>query len=113
LKLLWLSLAFLSCVVGFGWLALAMDTHWQQVRGALPLAPSRARWLRLLGVAALGAALALCLHADTASMAALVWVMLLAGAALAVAFTLSWRPRSLAPLARMAGRSARRSDPSP
>ena len=31
-------------------------------------------------------------------MAALVWVMALAAAALVVAFTLSWRPRWLAPL---------------
>ena len=43
----------------------------------------------------LAAALALCLAVDHASMASLVWSMALAGAALAVAFTLSWRPRAL------------------
>ena len=48
-------------------------------------------------------AFALCLGADHATMAVLVWFMALAGAALAVAFTLSWRPqwlRFLAPWIR-------------
>jgi len=37
-------------------------------------------------------------------MAALVWGMALAGSALIVAFTLTWRPRWLAPLVVWAGR---------
>ena len=56
------------------------------------------RALRLLGTVGLGASLALCLAVDHASMAALVWVMGLAASALAVAFTLTWRPRWLAAL---------------
>ena len=38
----------------------------------------------------------ICLRVEQATMAALVWVMAVAGSALAVAFTLSWRPQMLA-----------------
>ncbi|WP_259371794.1 DUF3325 family protein [Rubrivivax gelatinosus] len=41
------------------------------------------------------ASLAACLRADPPSMAVLVWLMLLAAAALAVAFALAWRPALL------------------
>lgn len=97
LKALLLALALGVCAIGMGWLALAMDVHWQQVRG--PAAPPRVgvvRALRVLGVGAIGASLLICLRVDHVSMAALVWVMALAASALAVAFTLSWRPRVLA-----------------
>lgn len=95
---MWLSLAYVTCVAGFGWLALAMETHWQQVRATVAPPDGPARVLRVLGALALAVGLGVCLHADRASMAALVWVMLLAAAALTVAFTLSWCPRLLAPL---------------
>jgi hypothetical protein len=90
--------ALAACIAGFAWLALAMDAHWLQVRGE-PAGRGRTRLaLRLLGAAALLGALLVCLRVDHASMAVLVWVMALAAAALVVAFTLSWRPRWLAPL---------------
>jgi hypothetical protein len=93
--------ALAASVLGMAWLALAMETHWEQVRGTAPL-PARSartvRALRLLGAAGLATSLALCLAVDHASMAALVWVMGLAASALAVAFALSWRPRWLAVL---------------
>lgn len=97
-----LTAALLACMAGMGWLALAMEEHWSTVRGA---APSRAQALRLrvLGTAGLLAGLALCLQADHASMAVLVWVMALAAAALAVAQALTWRPRWLRVLAWVAG----------
>lgn len=88
--------AALACsVLGFAWLALAMDVHWHQARGAPPPSLRLRRTLRALGALALAASLALCLRTDHASMAVLVWVMALAAGALAVAFTLSWRPRWL------------------
>lgn len=90
-------------VVGAAWLALSMDTHWEQVRGAQPASSGTVRLLRALGVAAWCVSLLLCLRVDHASMAALVWVMALAGSALIVAFTLTWRPRWLAPLVVWAG----------
>ncbi|KQV90301.1 hypothetical protein ASD15_23585 [Massilia sp. Root351] len=90
--------ALAATVAGAGWLALSMDSHWEQVRGAQPATPGTVRLLRVLGALAWLAALLLCLRVDHASMAALVWVMALAGSALVVAFTLTWRPRWLAPL---------------
>jgi len=97
-----LAAALLACTLGMGWLALAMDAHWAQVRQA---DATRAQVLRLrvLGTLGLAASLALCLAADHASMAVLVWVMALAAAALAVALALTWRPRWLLLLARAAG----------
>ena len=91
-----LAVALVACVAGLAWLALAMDTHWQQVRGPQPLPRRTAITLRALGAAALLGALLICLRVDHATMAVLVWVMALAGAALVVAFTLTWRPRWLA-----------------
>ena len=84
--------------LGMGWLALAMDVHWKQVRG--PDAQSRGHriFLRSLGSTSLVASLVLCLLADTATMAVLVWMMMLAVAAIVIAFALSSRPRVLAPL---------------
>lgn len=90
-----LSAALLANLVGMGWLALAMEPHWRQVFGEAARMPATAIRLRALGALALVSSLALCLRVDHPSMAALVWVMSLAAAALAVAFTLSWRARWL------------------
>ena len=87
--------AALLTALGFGWLAIAMDRHWEQVHGQA--GPSRAhqKTLRLLGGLLLAASLLLCLMADNAAMAALVWVMLLAAGVVVIAGLLSWRPRWL------------------
>lgn len=90
-----LGAALLAALAGMGWLALAMDVHWEQVCGAAAQPPGRVRLLRALGVLALAASLWLCLVVDHASMAALVWVMALAAAALTVGMALSWRPHWL------------------
>ena len=50
-------------------------------------------------LAAIGVALVFCLAVDHATMAVLVWVMALSGAALLVAFTLSSQPQRLRVLA--------------
>lgn len=93
-----LAAALLMAVAGMAWLALAMPVHAQQAWGELPSPPAR-RVLRGLGFVALGAALVLCLSADHASMAVLVWVMALAGSALSIALVLAWHPRGLRLLA--------------
>ncbi|MBK9131494.1 MAG: DUF3325 domain-containing protein [Gammaproteobacteria bacterium] len=95
-----LSLATaLACnVIGLAWLALAMQAHWQQVVGQRVLPVRTATALRMLGIAGLLVSMVICVGTDHASMAALVWVMSLAAAALMVAFTLTWRPRVFAPL---------------
>ena len=100
---LWLAAALLCALVGFGWLALAMDVHWEQVRGPQPALPSTVRQLRVLGTLGLVASLACALLADHPTMAALVWIMALALGALATAFTLAWRPAALRPLVAWAG----------
>lgn len=90
-----LTLAGTAAVAGLAWLALAMDAHWHQVHGsAAPTSAARVA-LRTLGVAGLAVSAALCFIADRPSMAALVWVMLLAGAVPLVALTLAWWPGAL------------------
>jgi hypothetical protein len=97
-----LLLAVVANIAGLGWLALAMDVHWEQARGPVPATRGpvpatrgTVRLLRVLGVSGLAASLLLCLRVDHASMAALVWFMTLAGAALTIAFTATWRARWL------------------
>lgn len=96
-----LSVAWLSCLLGMAWLALAMDAHWAQVRPGQPLPASLARRLRWGGALAMGTSLALCLHVDHPSMAILVWVMMLTACALLTALTLAGRPRWLRVLLRV------------
>jgi hypothetical protein len=93
-----LTAAAVCSIAGMGWLAVAMKAHWTQVRGSQPLAERAAVTLRVLGALALAAALVLCLWANHASMAALVYVMTLTASALLVAFTLAFRPRLLSVL---------------
>jgi len=92
-----LTAAVLCAFAGMGWLALAMDVHWEQVRNDAHTARTSAL-LRVLGAAALVASLVLCLVVDHVSMASLVWIMCLAASALAVTFTLSKRPGLLGAL---------------
>jgi hypothetical protein len=94
---LFLLVAIILCVFGLGWLALAMDVHWKQVRTD-QLSAARVKIMRCLGSVALLASFLFCLAVDHVSMASLVWIMLLAASALTIAFTLSWYPRLLSPL---------------
>jgi hypothetical protein len=98
LDALLLLAALAANIVGAGFLALSMEVHWKQVCPDARRPRHIARLLRGLGAACLTGSLVLCLGVDHASMASLVWFMALAGAALAVTFTLSWRPRWLGPL---------------
>lgn len=93
-----LGIALAVTITGLCWMALSLDAHWRQVRGPQRLRPASVKLLRALGAAALALSLGICLRVDHPSMASLVWVMALAASALIVAFTLSWRPRWLAPL---------------
>lgn len=93
----WFLVAAASCgFIGMTFIALALPAHWEQVRGSRSAPAGSIKTLRALGGAALLLSLAACLKADHASMASLVWLMLLTASALAVAFTLSWQPRWLA-----------------
>ena len=95
-----LSLTLPLAVCGMGWLALAMEVHWQLLHPESPLSAGTAKRLRCSGTAALLASLACCLAAEHASIAALVWVMTASVSALIVTFTLAFRPRWLSFLAR-------------
>ncbi|MEW7849882.1 DUF3325 domain-containing protein [Massilia aurea] len=99
--------ALLACVAGMGWLALSMDVHWAQVRGNAPQSPALVMALRLAGAAALMFSLVLCLTVDSPSIAVLVWFMALAGATLAIAFTLTWRASLLQMLVFWTSQGAR------
>lgn len=100
----WLLLAAVACaLVGMGWLALSLPAHAQQAWGRVP-PTATLRLHRALGGTALVCALLLCLAVDHATMAVLVWAMILSGAALAVAFVLSSRARWLRALAPWIGR---------
>src|SRR5262245_28544974 len=98
LDALWLCIAILSALSGMGCLALAMEVHWRQVSDSARTRGSAiaTRWI---GYLLLTASLGCCLVADRPTMAVLVWMVLLAVAAIAIACTLSWRPRLLRPLA--------------
>jgi len=102
-----LLIALLACLAGMGWLALSMDVHWVQVRGAAAQPASLVKTLRTLGAAALAASLALCLAVDSPSIAVLVWFMALAGSTLTVAFTLTWRASVLGMLVFWTGQGVR------
>ncbi|MBK1674980.1 hypothetical protein CKO35_17200 [Ectothiorhodospira shaposhnikovii] len=91
---LWLLLAALTALLGMAWLALAMPMHWKQVFTHTAVQPSTAI-LRLLGCLSLLVSACCCVMADSLSMAVLVWLMLLAGAAFMVAMLLARYPTLL------------------
>ncbi|MFT3799682.1 MAG: DUF3325 domain-containing protein [Burkholderiaceae bacterium] len=92
---IWLVGAALASILGFAWLALAMDGHWHQVYGDAGRPTGWRNILRMFGAAGLLVSAALCFVADHPAMAALVWVMLLAASAPLIALTLAWKPRLL------------------
>ena len=102
-----LGVAFLLAASGLTWFAFALERHWRQIFETAPLAPSTSRRLRLAGSAALVGSLLACLRTDHATMASLVFVMLLAAAAVLVAMLLAWRPHWLRPLLVFARRGSR------
>jgi TonB family protein len=88
----WLLAAALCALLGMVWLALALPAHWKQVYPERTNGPWKAG-LRTGGWTALLLSGLACLKADHATMAVLVWVMLLAAAAATVALVLSGTPR--------------------
>jgi len=78
---LWIAAASIAALLGMACLALAMDVHWRQVRDA-PRTRGSGITMSASGWMLLAASLGFCLLADTATMAVLVWMMLLALAAI-------------------------------
>lgn len=87
-----LALALLATTAGLLCFAISMERHWRQLLSR-SLSPRLAGVLRAAGAALLAISLALCLGHDHATMAALVWMMLLALGALAVAMFFAWQRR--------------------
>jgi len=89
--------------LGFALLALSQARHWLRVAGTAPPSPARVLVLRWAGGASIVLSLVLALLRDGAGFGSLLWATAISLAALAVAFTLAWRPGVLRPLA-VAGR---------
>ena len=89
---LMLAAAALASLLSMTWLALSLDDHWEQVQGSAAPNEGTRKSLRAMGWLFLFASLLLCLGADHATIAVLVWLMLVPASALAVAMTLAWRP---------------------
>jgi hypothetical protein len=89
-----LALALLASLVGLGSLAASMPRHWRQLRAGATCSALVVVALRIGGAASLALSFALCLHRDHPSMAVLVWIMLLAVGAVAIALWLSGRTSS-------------------
>jgi hypothetical protein len=84
----------LCCYLGFALIALSQERHWSHVTGR-DEAPARPRLNVALGAVLLFIALLLAIGSQGASFGSLLWVMLVSAGAVAVSFTLSWRPAVL------------------
>jgi hypothetical protein len=87
--------AIVAGYAGFACLALAMPDHWESAGGDPGKHAQRRDGLRLWGPLMLWSAFAICLWRDGPSFGTLLWVMLMSASGIAVAFTLTWRPKLL------------------
>jgi len=90
---------FAAAYAGFALLALSQQRHWNSVAGTTPPCRVQIIVLRAVGGAMIALSLVLALMRDGPSFGSLVWATAISLAALAVAFTLAWRPAVLRPLA--------------
>lgn len=97
-----------SVLTGFSLLALAMDDHWQDVIGVegrddTPrMHPAAAVVLRIIGAGALMFSLAFALARNGGGFGTVLWVLLMSIGALCVVSILTWCPRLLRPVAKLA-----------
>jgi len=90
---LWLSAAALCSLSGMTWLALSIKFHWRQTFPA-STAIAKVKRLRTFGFIFIALSLVCCGRADHPSMASLVWFLLQAFAAFAVAMSMSRFPEA-------------------
>lgn len=93
--------ACLLAVLGFAVLALSQDRHLARVHKTNRPLLRASLAQRAMGLAMLTSSLPACIAAQGAGFGSLLWVVLMTAAALAVAFTLTWRPQWLRPLAAL------------
>lgn len=92
---LFLLFASFASYTGFACLALAMPEHWERAGGDAADQPMLRQRLRLSGAVMLCMAFAICIWRDGASFGTILWGVLISASAIAVAFTLTWRPQLL------------------
>lgn len=104
--------ACLLVLLGFALLALGQERHADRVSESnRPLAhTSQSQRAIAFGAIALG--LPCCMASQGGGFGSLLWVVLMSAAAMAVAFTLTWRPHWLRPLAWTAQKIFQRSSDS-
>jgi len=94
----------LASYLGFALLALSNERHWCDV--ASTAEPMPGRWPLPAGAGLQGLALWFATSSQGAAFGSLLWMVMVSAAAVAVAFTLSWWPGALKPLARLMQRAA-------
>ena len=94
-----LGAALAAGYLGFALLALAQPRHWHAVIGRTAAPPPRPVALRSAGWSGVACAFALVLQRDGAAFGSVLGILLLTVCAAAVALTLAWRPKVLAPVA--------------
>ena len=94
--------AALAIYLALALLALSQEDHWSRA-GMPPSTRLARRWRYVAGVVLILAGV-LCVAGHGAGFGLILWVMLIGAGIVAVALTLSWRPRWLGGLARGAGR---------
>ena len=92
--------AGLASYGGFVCFALAIPAHWAQASGQQGDTALRRRRLRTVGIFMLSLAYVLCVSRDGPSFGSLLWVLSISAAAIAVALTLTWRPKLLLVIVR-------------
>ncbi|CAG9933949.1 DUF3325 domain-containing protein [Candidatus Nitrotoga arctica] len=103
-----LCLAALGSYCGFALLALAQERHWYAVSGSTSTARIDSASLSIGGAALQALSIALVLFGQGPSFGMVLALVMLPTAAMALAFTLSWRSAWLRPLARLLRRRRRR-----
>jgi len=92
-------IAALVSILGFILLALAQARHWAAVSKTPVEQRVNSAWLTSAGLGAQIAALILTIQAQGSSFGSLLWTVMISVAAMAVTFTLAWRPKWLRPIA--------------
>lgn len=95
--------AFGLALWGFSLLALSQARHFETVHACPPPTGTRTA-SRMAGFTAIGLCLPLCIVSEGAGFGSLLWLLLISAAAMAIALTLTWRPRWLRALTFTSGR---------
>ena len=101
-------MAGLLHLLGFALLALSQPHHRARVYGENSTVALAVSTQCAIGFIAIGMTLPACVLSQGASFGTLLWVMEMAAAAMAVAFTLTWRPHWLRGLGHCADRLGQR-----